>query len=102
MDTDSCTLPILLRASSAMTVRWGWRAVALTGFVTLLAAIAPLAAQQAQRDDIDALNRQVVQLYRAGQYAKAMELAKQSAVGKEIWPRPPRRRTVPQQPRRAL
>jgi hypothetical protein len=49
-----------------------WRGVALKGFVTLLAAIAPLSAQ-AQRDDIDALNRQVVQVYRAGQYAKATE-----------------------------
>jgi tetratricopeptide (TPR) repeat protein/CHAT domain-containing protein len=59
-----------------MTV-WGlWRGVALAGFVTLLAAIAPLSAQ-AQRDDIDALNREVAQLYQAGQYPKATELAKQ-------------------------
>jgi tetratricopeptide (TPR) repeat protein/CHAT domain-containing protein len=62
----------------AVKVRRLWRVLALMGFVALVAGIGPLRAQAQPTDDLDALNRQVVQLYQAGKYAEATALAKRS------------------------
>jgi hypothetical protein len=59
-----------------MTVRRFWRGVALTGLISLLAAIASICAQAQRVDGLAALNRLMVQLY-------------QVACGEEFWPRPP-------------
>ena len=61
-----------------MTVLWVWRAIALMGLVVLMAGIGPLDARAQGPDDLDALNRQVGQLYQAGKYAEATEIAKRS------------------------
>ena len=56
-----------------MAVRWTWRAVVLIAFV---ASSGPIWAQAQRPDDLDALSRQVVQLYQAGKYVEATGTAK--------------------------
>jgi CHAT domain-containing protein/tetratricopeptide (TPR) repeat protein len=59
-----------------MAVRRVWGAIALIAFVALVASSGPTRAQAQGTDDLDALNRQVAQLYQAGKYAEATEIAK--------------------------
>ena len=61
-----------------MAVRWVWRAVVLIGLVAVVAGIGSLEAQAEGPDNLDALNRQVTQLYQAGRYPEATEIAKRS------------------------
>jgi hypothetical protein len=54
-----------------MAVRWVWGAVPLIVFVVLVMGSRPIWAQAQDPIDLDALNRQVIQLYQAGKYAEA-------------------------------
>ena len=61
-----------------------WRAVVLMGHVAVMAAVGPLGAQAQAPDDLDAMNRQVVQLYQPGKYVEATDIAKRSLCGEEF------------------
>jgi CHAT domain-containing protein/tetratricopeptide (TPR) repeat protein len=54
------------------------RAAARMVFAACAVVIAPIAAKGQQSDDLDALNQQVEQLYQAGKYSEATDLAKRA------------------------
>jgi CHAT domain-containing protein/tetratricopeptide (TPR) repeat protein len=54
------------------------RAVALIAFAVCLITIDSFAAETQRSDDLDTLNKQVVQLYQAGSYPEATDIAKRA------------------------
>jgi hypothetical protein len=52
------------------------RAAALMVLVVCAVVVAPITAKAQQSDDLDALNRQVEQLFQAGKYSEATDIAK--------------------------
>jgi tetratricopeptide (TPR) repeat protein len=61
-----------------MTVRRLWRAVLVIALVAVVTSIGSLAVQAQGPDDLDALNRRLGQLHKAGRYAEATAIAKKA------------------------